>query len=267
VALAMCVPLAVYLWRQARSRLWSWLWLCGGIVIATGAAVTQSRTVPLMLVGMIATALWLRPSGVARRWPLLLVAVAFIHFASPHTLGNLYNSFRPSGGLLSQQEARSGFGGSGRIADIRPGLRLWEQEPVFGRGSGTNPTRGGAAGPQADSTETQTSIIFDDQYMSSLVELGIVGFIAVLWLVAGVVLKLGMVARRTQGRVGDLLVACSAACAGYAVAMATFDAFSFVQVTLLFFVIAALGLQARRIALARGAEPGATEAEGSAPAP
>jgi len=249
VALVMCAPLAVYLSRQAKTKLWSRGWLLAAIVVVTGAAVTQSRTVPLVLVGMVVTALWLRPKRVARRWPLLVVAVVFIHFASPHTLGNLYTSFTPSGGLLAQQDSRSGLGGSGRIADIRPGLSLWEQAPLFGHGSGTQATHGGAAGPQADSPVAQNGIIFDDQYMSSLVELGIFGFLAVLWLVVGAVVKIGRVAKYTRGSLGDLLVALCTACAGYAVSMATFDAFSFVQVTLLFFVLAALGLQARRLAL------------------
>lgn len=250
VALAMCAPLAIYLGRRARSKLWSRLWICAALVILTGAAVTQSRTVPVMLVGMVLLALWLRPR-LARWWPLALVVVGFIHFASPHTLGNLYTSFTPSGGILAQQESRTGLGGSGRIADVSPGLHLWESAPLFGHGPGTEATRGGAAGPQAGSPQAANSIIFDDQYMSSLVELGIVGFLAVVWLVIGAVVKMARVAKREHGPVGDLLVAFATACTGFALSMVTFDAFSFVQVTLLFFVLAALGLQTRRLAVRR----------------
>jgi hypothetical protein len=247
VALTMCAPLAVYLASRARARLASFLWMGAAIVMIAGATVTVSRTVPFMLVGMTLAALWLRPKQVARRWPLLILVVAFVHFAAPNTLGPLYRAFQPSEGLLEQQQQRSGFGGSGRIADLTPGINLWKQEPLLGRGMGTNPTHGGAAGPQAATASEQQSTIFDNQYMSSLVELGIVGFIAVVWFVVGVFVKLGRAAKRSTGQVGDLLAATAAASAGYAVAMLTFDAFSFVQVTLLFFVIAALGLQARRL--------------------
>jgi O-antigen ligase len=266
VALAMCTPLAIYLGRRARSKLWSRLWVGAALVIVTGAAVTQSRTVAVMLGGMVLLALWLRPRQVARWWPLAIVVVGFIHLASPHTLGNLYTAFKPSGGILAQQESRNGLGGSGRIADVRPGLHLWESAPIFGHGPGTEATSVGAAGPQAASPQatparasapqaapptTANSIIFDDQYMSSLVELGIVGFLAVVWLVIGSVVKMARVAKRVQGPVGDLLAAFATACAGFALSMVTFDAFSFVQVTLLFFVLAALGLQTRRLAVRR----------------
>jgi polysaccharide biosynthesis protein PslJ len=223
--------------------------------------VTVSRTVPFMLAGMILTALWLRPKQVARRWPLLILVVAFVHFAAPNTLGTLYRTFTPSGGLLAQQEQRAGFGGSGRIADIKPGISIWKQQPVFGRGPGTSPTRGGAAGSQADTASAQDAVIFDDQYLTSLVELGIVGFVAVIWFVVGVFLKIGRTAKRTTGQVGDLLVAVSAACAGFGLAMMTFDAISFVQVTLLFFVIAALGLQARRLVPPQEVDTSRTNAE------
>jgi O-Antigen ligase len=264
VALTMCSPLAVYLASRARSRLMSWLWMGAGVVMIAGATVTVSRTVPLMIVGMVLTALWLRPRQVARRWPLLILVVAFVHFASPHTLGPLLRAFQPSGGLLAQQQQRSGFGGSGRIADITPGIELWKEQPLFGRGMGTNPTHGGVSGPQADTVSEDQPTIFDDQYMSSLVELGAVGFVAVVWLVVGAFVKIGRTAKRSTGPVGDLLAATAAACAGYALAMLTFDAFSFVQVTLLFFVIAALGLQARRLASAPRA--GAADAGAAEPA-
>jgi hypothetical protein len=91
-------------------------------------------------------------------------------------------------------------------------------------------------------------MIFDDQYLESLVSLGLVGMIGVLWFVWGTVVKLVRSAKRTPGgEVGDLLVACAVSTAGFAVSMLTFDAFSFVQATLFFCVIAALGLRTRAL--------------------
>ena len=43
------------------------------------------------------------------------------------------------------------------------------------------------------------------------------------------------------GPAGDLIAACAVACAGFGVGMLTFDAFAFVQCTLIFFVITASG--------------------------
>ena len=42
---------------------------------------------------------------------------------------------------------------------------------------------------------------------------------------------------------GALLAACAISAAGFGAGMATFDAFTFVQSTLLFFIIVALGLR------------------------
>jgi hypothetical protein len=52
--------------------------------------------------------------------------------------------------------------------------------------------------------------------------------------------------RRARGSLPPLS-ACTAAVAGYAAAMLTFDAFAFVQCSIFFFVIAALGLRLAQI--------------------
>ena len=71
--------------------------------------------------------------------------------------------------------------------------------------------------------------------------------VGVVWFVWGGVVKLVRSAKRTSGEHGDLLAACAVATVAFATCMATLDAFSFVQVTLLFYVVAALGLRARAL--------------------
>jgi len=199
---------------------------------------------------MVSAAFVLRRASVARRWPLALVLAVGIHLAAPATLGGLYHAFRPKGGLVGEQQTRAGLGGSGRLADIGPGLRLWEKHPIFGQGVGTEPTRGSVVAT-GGSTE---GIIFDDQYLSSLVELGIVGLLGTVWFVWAAFTRLGRTARRTGGLAGDLVAASCIACVGFTAGMITFDAFSFVQVTLIFFVVAAVGLRARELTLADEAQ-------------
>jgi hypothetical protein len=245
-ALVMVTPLALYLAERSTSRLRSLPWLAAALVIAAGAAVTQSRTVVVMLLAMVVAGLCVRRRAVLSRWPLLVVAVVAVHFAAPKTLGTLYHSFRPKGGLVAQQQVRAGLGGSGRIADIRPGLRLWQAHPIFGRSLGTSPVRDVFGSPSAQGDE---AIIFDDQWLGTLVQLGIVGLVGAVWLVWGAVLKTARAARRSTGQLGNFLVAASASCAGFAIGMFTFDSFAFVQVTMVFFLIAALGLRARALAL------------------
>lgn len=250
-ALIMSTPLAFYLARRATATHAKRLWQLAALVIAAGAAATQSRTVVSMVGAMIIVGLWLRRQSVVRHWPLLIVVLGAIHVASPSTLGDLYHAFLPKSGLIGEQETRAGLTGSGRLADLGPGFRMWKAKPLLGHGLGTEPTAGTAAAenPTGRSTSPASSIIFDDQYMTSLVEAGAVGFIGVLWLVIGVFLKMGRVAKTRWDLKADLLAAYTITCAGFAVGMVTYDAFSFVQVTLLFFLCAALGLRVRELIL------------------
>jgi hypothetical protein len=247
VAFLMAVPLAIYLARHAASKLRQRFWIAAALVITMGSIVTVSRTAVVVLVTMLVTARFLRGIRLARLLPLFVVLVFVTHFAAPGAMKGLYHAFTPKAGLIGQQEGRASLAGSGRLADIGPGLKRWSARPVFGHGLGTNPTTDQQSTVQAANVPAFQGIIFDDQYLESLVSLGFVGFVAVLWFVWGVVVKVARKARETTDERGDLLVAFAVASAGFAASMATFDAFSFVQVTLLFSVIAALGLRARSL--------------------
>lgn len=246
VVLAMCLPLGVHVASRARTRLRSRAWLLATLVVTAGALATVSRTVVVMLVSMLVVGLILRKRAITRRWPVLIVLLAVVHFASPGAMSHLARAFNPKGGLVAQQAKRSGQVGSGRLADFGPGLKTWAKEPIFGYGLGTgaNDDSGQPVGRQI--VEAGAPVIFDDQYLGGLVSMGIVGLVAIVWFVWGTVLKLGRAARR-GGAHTDLLAACAVACTGFGVSMATFDAFSFVQSTFMFFVVAALGLRARAL--------------------
>jgi hypothetical protein len=250
-ALTMAMPLAVYLASRARDQLGRLFWAGTGLLLLVGALVTVSRTILLMGLAMTIVALLLRGRAVARYWPALLVLAVAVHVAAPHTLGSLYHSFLPRGGLAQSQTGRGGEVGSGRIADIGPGLRSWKQAPLLGHGLGTGKVRGttNEVGPGAIvDPKTGAPIIFDDQYLNSLVSIGFLGLVGLVWFIWGAVWRLGQTARRLAGGTGDLIAACAVACAGFGAGMLTFDAFAFVQCTLIFFVIAALGLRTRQLA-------------------
>jgi hypothetical protein len=74
-------------------------------------------------------------------------ALAVIHLALPGTLGSLKNSFMPSGGLVAQQKSDAGQSGSGRLADLGPGLRQWQENPLFGEGYATRDVSASASWP------------------------------------------------------------------------------------------------------------------------
>jgi hypothetical protein len=278
VSLMMCAPLALYCARQAATKLRVVLWTLCGVFAVVGAFVTLSRTVTLVLAAMGLAGLWVRRDIIFKLWPLLLLMPALIHFAAPGVLGTIVHSFNPYGGLTTAESQRAGLVGSGRLADINPGLHMFTASPVFGIGIGAlDPIgastaqklplgavslsapasgSGGAAASIASNAAEQAAggggpptIIFDDQYMNTLVSLGLVGFVAVVWFIWGVFFALARGARRVKKRAvddrrpGEMLAALAVASAGFGVGMATLDAFSFIQLTLMFYVIAAVGLR------------------------
>lgn len=250
VAVTMVVPIALVLARHAASRARSIAFLLAAGICAMGALVTVSRTVVAMAIVMAALGLILRRREVARLWPVLIVLPPVAHAAAPGTLGGLYKSIFPREGLAADLEGRAGLGGSGRLADIDPGLDFWRESPLVGHGLGFVATTANTIVEGATPGATGFVIIFDNQYMATLVMLGALGIAAVLWFVWGAALKLAATARRhREGAEADVVAACAVSCAGFAASMLFFDAFAFVQATLIFFIIAAVGLRLRELGL------------------
>jgi hypothetical protein len=247
-ALFMAFPLALYLVGRASTQLRSRLWIVAAAICAMGAAATISRTTVVMAVALGLVAVWVRGRQVVRFWPFLLVLPIAIHFAVPGALGGIYKALTfQGGGLAADAYARPGEQGSGRLADFEPGLRVWGESPLVGKGIGSQVTTKEAGVAQTAEGAQGAVIIFDDEWLNTLVSLGVIGFAAVAWLVFGSLFTVGRFARRVRGPRSDLAAACAAAIGAFGIAMFVFDAFAFVQATIFFFLIAALGLQARRL--------------------
>jgi hypothetical protein len=246
VALLMMIPLAIYLAGRASTLIRSRLWVGIAILCAAAGLATVSRTSVVMIIAMVVVALWLRGKAVVRFWPLLLLLPVVVHFLAPGALGGIYKAFFPEEGLVSSLEGRAGQTGSGRFADLGPGFDIWVQSPLVGTGIGeqTVPTD---LPPGASSDPAAPDLIFDNQYLNTIVTTGLLGLVAVAWFVWGSVLKLARAARRRLDHPSDLLAACCIAIAGFGASMFLFDAFYFVQCTLFFFMIAAIGLRARSL--------------------
>jgi O-Antigen ligase len=246
-ALFMAIPLALYLVGRAGSKLRARLWVVAAAICAMGAAATISRTTVIMAVALVLVGLWVRGRQVVRFWPLLLVLPVAIHFAVPGALGGIFKAFNPSQGLTTDLYTRSGEQGSGRLADIEPGLRVWSESPLVGKGVGVTVTSGEAGAAQTAEGAEGAVIYFDDEWLTTLISLGLIGVAAVAWFVWGSLFMVGRFARRVRGPRSDLAAVCAAAVGAFGASMFVFDAFAFIQATILFFVIAALGLQARRL--------------------
>jgi polysaccharide biosynthesis protein PslJ len=184
----------------------------------------------VMLLVVAIVLVLLKPREALRFWPALIPALLVIQFAVPGTLGSLRSSFFPEGGLIAEQSTNPGWSGSGRIADLGPAMDEFEERPVLGQGYGTRrPT-----GPNP----TQ---ILDDQWLKTLLETGIAGVVAWVWLFARFVGRVGRRARRDPSELSWLAAALTASAASFAVGMFLYDAFSFIQVTFVLFVLFALG--------------------------
>jgi O-antigen ligase len=184
-----------------------------------------------MLLVVAVVFLVLRPREMKRLWPALLPALVVVHFALPGTIGALRQSFFPEGGLIADQSQNPGSRGQGRVADVAPTLTEFSRSPILGQGYGSRVVDG----------ETPNAQILDNEWLATLLETGIAGAVAFLWLFVRSIRRLGRAARGDPSAGGWLPAALAASLTALAVGMLTFDAFSFIQVTLLLFIMLALG--------------------------
>jgi O-antigen ligase/polysaccharide polymerase Wzy-like membrane protein len=224
-ALAMLVPFAIYFAYTLRK----WVWWLVAAVILFGCLSTVSRTGVLMLLVEGVVFVILRPRQTLRFWPALIPLVLAVHIALPGTLGTLRAQFFPKGGLIKQQQ---GFEDTGRFGKARldPTFADINRHPLFGIGYGTRILVSGA--------ETNAKVL-DDQWLDNVLDTGIVGAFAWVWLLVRAVRGLGAAAKRDQSERGWLLVALAAPIAAFGISMLTYDTFSFIQVTLLFYLLLA----------------------------
>ena len=186
----------------------------------------------LLVVGLVYCLL--RWADMKRLWPFAIPFVLVAHVAMPGVYGTLFSKFHPKGGLIAQQKAGAGGYGSGRIADLGPGLHEWSHHPLVGDGFGTRiVSRGEVVPPNAP--------ILDDQWLGTLLETGIVGMIAWIWIFGRAIRRLGGAARRDKSPHGWLLAGLAAAIAANVAGMAFYDEFGFTQETFLVFIVLAIG--------------------------
>jgi polysaccharide biosynthesis protein PslJ len=225
-ALVLVLPLSLYLIKHLGQRRW---WIAAGLLLA-GAFASVSRTSVMMLLAVGLVLIWLQPRELKRLWFALIPALFFVHLALPGTLGTIKQSFYPSEGLIEQQSVDIGSD-QGRVADIAPTLERLSEDPLFGVGYATRVARA----PGEDGR------ILDDQWLGTLLDTGVPGALAWLWLMLRSLRRLGRAARDDPSTQSWLPTAFAASVAAFAFGMFFFDAFAFIQVTLLFFVLLAFG--------------------------
>jgi hypothetical protein len=232
-ALCVLLPLAVYLARARNLQRW---WVAAGLM-ALGVLVTRSRT-PIVMLGVeLFVYVVLRGRDARRVVPALVFALLAASVADPGSIGTIKNAFLPKGGLVAEQKFTPV--GSGRLATLGPALdHEFKPRPLAGEGFGTRVTTADAIVPVPNAP------ILDDQWLGVLLETGVLGTFALVWLFVRSLRWMGGAAKHDTSPRGWLLAGTTAAAAGYAAGMFLYDAFSFSQTTFLLLIVLGLGVSA-----------------------
>jgi O-antigen ligase len=220
------VPLSIYLATRPGKKIW---WIVAAAV-TIGAISSVSRTSMVMFAGAGLVFLALRPRETLKAWPLIVPAVVVIQFAVPGALRSLESSFFPKGGLIAQQSAHATWSSKNRLSRISPTIKEWRSTNILvGEGYSTR---------QPD--QQPQTFVLDNQWLKNLVETGLLGFVGYLWLYCRAIRMLARQSRRSTVNGGWLEVALAAGLASFMAGMFFYDAFSFVQVTVIIFVVLAV---------------------------
>jgi polysaccharide biosynthesis protein PslJ len=222
--LVMLMPMAFYLFNRTRKL----IWLACGVLLVLGALATGSRTAAIMLFVVFATFAWQKRQEMMRLLPIWLVMLVVIQGVMPGTLQSFKFILNPSYAI--QEQSKSQGTGAGRVADLGPSLSEWAHgNPFVGQGFGTRVTT-------QDGVEGGAQIL-DDQWLTTLLENGAVGVIALMWLFCRAIRRLSRRARETTGPDSWLATALASALIAWTLGLFTFDAFAFIQVTFFAFII------------------------------
>jgi polysaccharide biosynthesis protein PslJ len=241
-ALVLLLPLAVYLYRRYGKP----AWLVCAAALTLGALATGSRTAAVMLVVELLVFFWIKRKETVRLLPLLLPLFIACQIVMPGTLGTFKAVLFPEQGLIAEQKG-GGDTGSGRVADLGPALEEFSRTPFVGQGFGTRLT--------SDTDKVTNAKILDNEWLAMLIEVGFLGTLFLVWIYAGCVRRLARASQPDDSAHSWLLAALAAGIAAFAVGMFTYDAFSFIQVTFLCFILLGLAAAAMRLGPPKAAEP------------
>jgi O-antigen ligase len=224
--LALCLPLALHQARFAApgSRVRRWLQVA---LIAGALPATVSRSALLALAAVAVTLLPTWPKRDRRAAYLVVAGAAGLLWAAvPRMVAVLYQLFSNLGAESSSRSRIDAYSAAGTLI---------ARHPWLGRGFQT--------------FFPQTYFFDDNQYLTSLIETGVVGLLALVALFAAGWLAARSARRAvTDAKTRDLVQCLASSVAAAAVSFATFDALSFSIATgLTFLVLGCVGAAWRLI--------------------
>jgi len=243
--MAMLTPLAAYVAIRTGRKIW---W--GAIpILILGNLSSGSRTGMIGLLVVLLVFVSLRPRQTLSCWPALIPTLLVIQIVMPGAISGTISAFFPKGGLLAQQSQTFASHGqvqqASRLSRLGPQLSgvFAKHNEFFGEGYGTRvigrtSTTDTTLVGSAQAAAQDNAQILDDQWLGNLLDTGLVGFVAWLWLFIRVIRRLVRRARLERGTTeGWLPVALCAAIACYMISAYFYDAWGFIQGSLIMLML------------------------------
>ena len=181
VALSLCLPLSLALMLRVRETAAARPLRGCALIFVIGMVATISRTAFLALAVMLLVGLMTERRALTRLWPLTIVLLIAAHTCS--RAASAASTTRSSPRAASRPSSRCAPAASARPPGRHPARPETGAVPRF-FGTGDRCRRRPTCGnPDDDDRRRPEPIIFDDQYLTSLVGHGVFGLGAVLWLV------------------------------------------------------------------------------------
>lgn len=221
--LAMVAPLAFHYWQTANEKNKKVLFGCATALIIMALLLSGSRTSFVALLGVMFILFLGLPAKRRLIVVALLLSTFIVHMLAPGSLDIIRTMLSPD--YIRQAEIGNKFG---RIEDYP---RIWAEfskRPAFGLGY--------------YAFRPEKFFFVDNQYLKFLVEIGLLGTVAIVSFCFSIPLWLWRSSRELEVADKSLLVSLCASCMAFMITCATFDAFGFSQVPYLFFIISALGI-------------------------
>lgn len=245
VVMAMTLPIALHYAFYATTK-WAkrWHWFCAALIgVALPLSLSRTAILGVTVVGLMLFATW----SWKRRGRALVVLVVFVNglqFVVPGLFGTLRSLFLNLGNDPSV---------SGRTSDYALVGDLVANNPVVGRGFRTfipekfilHTGEGGG------------TLILDNQYLGTLIEMGAFGLFSLFFLFLVVLGCARSIRRRSADpSTRDLAQSLAAAVMVAMLSFATFDGFSFPMATILLFLLVGCAGALRRLVLEEQAAGG-----------
>lgn len=226
--LGLVFPISYYYMRISKETKQRIMYSVCLVLIALGAMTTISRTSFFALAASMTVLILALPKDRTSLIAFGIVGIIVIHLLMPGVLHQIKTHLTPS-----YFETNEVGNNNGRIEDYPIVYGEFLKMPLLGRGFGTY--------------DPKQFIFLDNQYLGSLVELGLLGLLAFAGIFINALRHLKQTMKLIDGADQVLLIVLMAVVTVFMIASFTFDTLGFPQPTYLFFILLGISFSFIRI--------------------